>query len=140
MTREPKVRDLMTRDICGISEDATLLTAATAMAEQRVNSLVVWPTAAEEPFGILTSSDLIDAIAAGRELGQTKVGELSTSPLVLVTPGVRLRDAAKMMSRLNLRHLAVFNGKEVVGIVSGLDLVRALVGPPIRPGLEALTF
>jgi len=66
VTREPKVRDLMTRDICGVSEDATLLTAATAMAEQRVNSLVVWPTAAEEPFGILTSSDLIDAIAAAK--------------------------------------------------------------------------
>jgi signal-transduction protein with cAMP-binding, CBS, and nucleotidyltransferase domain len=30
-----------------------------------------------------------------------------------------------MMTRMNLRHLAVFNGKEIVGIVSNFDLVRA---------------
>jgi IMP dehydrogenase len=79
----------------------------------------------DEPYGILTSSDLVDAIASGRDLEDTKVSGFRTTPIVLVTPGVRAKDAAQMMTRMNLRHLAVFNGKAIVGIVSNFDLVRA---------------
>jgi len=48
--------------------------------------------------------------------------------------------AARIMRDRGIGSLFVTNGKEIVGIVSGLDLVRALVGPLIHPGLEALTF
>jgi len=122
---ELKVRDVMTSEVHGISEESSLATAIRAMASKGINSLIVWPVEQEEPYGILTSSDLVDAIASGRDLEDTKVAGFRTTPIVLVTPGVRARDAAQMMTRMNLRHLAVFNGKEVVGIVSNFDLVRA---------------
>ena len=122
---ELKVRDVMTSEVHGISEESSLATAIRAMAAKGINSLIVWPVEQEEPYGILTSSDLVDAIASGRDLEDTKVTGFRTTPIVLVTPGVRARDAAQMMTRMNLRHLAVFNGKEIVGIVSNFDLVRA---------------
>ena len=128
MTPGAKVRDVMTTEVHGISEDSSVLTAAKAMVDRRINSLVVWPTERDEPYGILTSSDVVDALADGRDLEQTRVGELCTSPIALVTPGIRVRDAARMMRRLNVRHLAVFNGKTIVGLVSNFDLVRAAVG------------
>ncbi len=122
---ELKVRDVMTSEVHGISEESSLGTAIRAMASKGINSLIVWPVEQEEPYGILTSSDLVDAIASGRDLEDTTVAGFRTTPIVLVTPGVRAKDAAQMMTRLNLRHLAVFNGKEIVGIVSNFDLVRA---------------
>jgi len=38
-----------------------------------------------------------------------KVGEVSSSPLVIVSPGMPIKYAAKLMKKINLRHLAVFN-------------------------------
>ena len=128
MTAGAKVRDVMTTEVHGISEEASALTAAKAMAGLRINSLVVWPTERDEPYGILTSSDVVDALADGRDLERTRVGEVCTTPLALVTPGVRVQDAARMMVRANVRHLAVFNGKAIVGLVSNFDLMRAAVG------------
>ena len=122
---ELKVRDVMTSEVHGISEESSLATAIRAMASKGINSLIVWPVERDEPYGILTSSDLVDAIASGRDLEDTTVAGFRTTPIVLVTPGVRVKDAAQMMTRMNLRHLAVFNGKEIVGIVSNFDLVRA---------------
>lgn len=136
MALEPKIRDIMTKDVHGISEASSLATAARAMATRNVNSLLVWPSEREEPYGILTSSDLVDAIAAGKDLETTSVGSHRTTPLVIVTPGVRARDAAKLMARMNLRHLVVLSGKEIVGIVSNFDVVHAVADAPdaLRPG------
>ncbi len=124
-----KVRDVMTTEIRGINEEASLQTAAEAMMEKGINSLVVWPSEKDEPYGIVTSSDVVDAVAAGKSLADTRVGELRSAPLVVVTPGVRVIDAARMMSRYGLRHLAVFNGRELVGIVSNRDILKGIVGP-----------
>ncbi len=139
MPVEAKVRDVMSTEVRGVSEESSLLTAAKAMVDEGINSLVVWPTERDEPYGILTSSDVVDAIAGGRDLETTEVRDARTSPLALVTPGVRVRDAARMMMRLNVRHLAVFNGKAIVGIVSNFDLVAAVVrmGPQARAILTA---
>ena len=127
MTPGAKVRDVMTTEVHGIGEDSSVLTAAKAMMDRRINSLVVWPTERDEPYGILTSSDVVDALAEGLDLERTQVADLKHTPLVLVTPGVRVQDAARMMMRLNLRHLAVFNGKTIVGVVSNFDLMAAAI-------------
>jgi CBS domain-containing protein len=54
------------------------------------------------------------------------VRDVATAPLVTVTPGVPVAYAARLMKRANLRHLAVFNGKEVVGILSSFDIAKAI--------------
>jgi len=127
---ELRVRDLMTKEVHGISETSSLATAASAMAQGGTNSLLVWPVEREEPYGILTSSDLVDAIAGGKDFENTPVANLASTPLVIVTPGVRARDAARLMSRMNLRHLVVLSGKDIVGIVSNFDLLRAAADNP----------
>jgi len=121
-----KVRDAMSADVREVPEGATLELAARRMAELRVNSLVVRPEQKDEPFGILTSTDVVDAIAEGVEPARTLVRDMATTPLVVVTPGVPLRYAARLMKRANVRHLAVFNGREIVGILSASDIVRAI--------------
>ena len=121
-----KVRDAMSADVREVPEGATLELAAKRMAELRVNSLVVRPEEKDEPFGILTSTDVVDAIAEGVEPARTLVRDMATTPLVVVTPGVPLRYAARLMKRANVRHLAVFNGREIVGILSASDIVRTI--------------
>lgn len=126
MAREMRVRDAMSPEVVEIPEDATLLAAARRMTDARVNSLIVRPEGKEDPFGIVTSTDLVDAIADGMNLSETQVSEVATAPLVTVTPGIPLAYAARLMKKTNLRHLAVFNGREIVGILSAFDMMVAV--------------
>jgi len=130
MAELTKVRDIMSMELHGISDEASLQAALESMVRHGINSLIVWPMEQDEPYGIITSSDVVDQIAAGKVLTETRVGDVDTSPLAVITPGIRIRDAARMMRRLNLRHLAVFNGKEIVGIVSNFDLLKGAAALP----------
>lgn len=126
MGRYVKVRDAMSTEVFEIPEDATLQSAAKRMADARVNSLIVRPEGKEEPFGIVTSTDIVDAISDGMDPTVALVRDVATAPLVTVTPGVPVAYAARLMKRANLRHLAVFNGREVVGVLSAYDIVKAI--------------
>lgn len=126
MFRHVRVRDAMSAEVFEISEDATLQAAAKRMADARVNSLIVRPEAKEDPFGIITSTDIVDALASGMNPEETRVMDVATSPLVTVTPGVPLVSAANLMKRTNLRHLAIFNGREIVGILSAYDIIKVV--------------
>ncbi|HLA47560.1 MAG TPA: CBS domain-containing protein [Thermoplasmata archaeon] len=126
MAQIVKVRDAMSTDVLEIEEDANLQAAAKRMADARVNSLIVRPEGKEEPFGIITSTDIVDAIARNQDPVTTLVRETAVAPLVVVTPGVPLAYAARLMKRGNLRHLAVFNGRQIVGVLSAHDVVKAV--------------
>ncbi len=121
-----KARDVMSAEVREVPEHETIEVAAKRMAELKVNSLVVRPAGSDDPFGILTSTDIVDAIAEGVEPSKALVRDLATSPLVMITSGVPLSYAARLMKRANVRHLAVFNGREIVGVLSASDIVRAI--------------
>lgn len=126
--KELKTRDVMSKGVKRIEQSAMLVEAARRMVEENVSSLVVIPIAKDEPFGIITSKDIVNALADGCDVKVTKVGEVAATPLVVITPGVPISYAAKMMKRTNMRHLAVFNGREIVGIISNVDILRAIAG------------
>ena len=126
MLRHVRVRDAMSTEVFEISEDATLQAAAKRMADARVNSLIIRPEAKDDPYGIVTSADIVDAVADGMDPEIVRVIDVGTVPLVTVTPGVPLVHASRLMKKANLRHLAVFNGREIVGILSAYDIVRMI--------------
>lgn len=123
---EIKVRDIMKKEFKTIEKDASLNEAIIKMTKENIGALVVQPTEKKEPFGIITRKDIIYAYASGKDLNTTKVGEISKSPLAIVSPGMPIFYAAKMMKNLNVKHLAVFNGMEIVGILSNVDIIFAL--------------
>jgi len=49
-----------------------------------------------------------------------------SSPLLVVTPNVPAEHVARLMERGVVRHVAVFNGREIVGIVSHRDVLKAM--------------
>ena len=119
-------RDVMSTDLLRITPNRTIREAASVMSEEGVSSLLVESFDKEEPFGIVTTKDLVDAVAKGADPEDTTVREVASMPLLTITPGVPLSYAARAMSRFGLRHLAIFNGREIVGVVSNLDVVRAI--------------
>ena len=109
----------MTPALETISGDAPMSDAATAMREADVSSLLV-PSA---ETGIVTSTDVIDAVAAGRDPRTTRVEELMTAPVESISVELRLQEVAAMMTNFGINHLPVRDKDgDYVGIVSSTDL------------------
>jgi CBS domain-containing protein len=107
-----------------ISPDESLFEAARRMRGKDVSSLMVLD--GEKFVGIITERDLTRAIATG-ELAATMVGDQMTDHPVTVSPGSGIRQAAAEMLELDVRHLPVAVGGDVVGMVSLRDLLGVLV-------------
>lgn len=117
------VEDIMTESVETISKNATVSEAATKMRDHEINSLLV-PGA---EMGIITSTDVLDAVAAERDLKQATVSGLMTAPVESITVDVPLQEAAAMMTTYGINHLPVRDSHgDYTGIVSTTDLRKTL--------------
>ena len=114
-----RVEDVMTASVATISGEAALSEAAGAMHDRGIGSLVVPGAEA----GILTSTDVLGAVAEGRDPERTTVSDLMTSPVESISVGLRLEEAAAMMTSYDIDHLPVRDADgDYVGVVSATDL------------------
>ncbi|MFB6227097.1 MAG: cyclic nucleotide-binding/CBS domain-containing protein [Halobacteriales archaeon] len=118
------VRDVMSSPLETVSADATLKEAARAMREADVSALFV---IAGTP-AIVTTTDVVNAVAEGADLSERRVADVMTSPVESVPPDVSVQEAAAMMTSLELKHLPVttdsVHGDDYVGMVSSTDVTE----------------
>lgn len=123
-TAEIRVEDVMTTPIETISASATMRECAAKMSDDEIHSLLV----PGSQTGIVTSTDVLDAVAEGRDLEECRIEDVMTTPVESVTDDLRLQEAAEMMTTYRINHLPVRDsGGDYVGIVSTTD-VRETVG------------
>jgi IMP dehydrogenase len=118
-----RVEDIMTTPIKTTSANDTVREAAAAMREADINSLLVPGTEA----GIVTSTDILDAVAEGHDLDERRVKDVMTVPVESVSADLRLGEAAAMMTTYGINHLPVRDHDgDYVGMVSSTDLNETL--------------
>ena len=106
-----------------IDADASVLDAVQLMVEKNVGSLLV--TMGGEITGIVTERDYLRRVTLeGRTDAETRVGEIMSSPLVVVTPETSVDECMAVMTDRRIRHLPVVEEGRVVGLVSIGDLVK----------------
>lgn len=117
-----RLSDVMTRNVEALSPDTTLADAARRMRDLDVGSLPV--VRDNEPVGMITDRDIVvRAVAEGRDLGATSVGEAMTGRVVLCRADESLEAAAHAMQVEQVRRLMVVDDDQrLVGIVSLGDL------------------
>ncbi len=103
----------------------SLRQAAQLMARHRVGSAVVQD--AEHLVGILTERDVLNAVATGADPEDVVVQEIMTADVVTVGPDWDLIEAAGEMARRRIRHLVVYDGGQLLGILSVRDVLPALL-------------
>ena len=121
-----KVRDVIRRDVATIDPSLSLLDAAKRMVELGTDALIVSALEKDEPFGIITQKDVVDLFADELDIGKVTVGEAANKPLFIVSPGMPILYAAKMFRKGGVHHLAVFNGQEILGVISYRDVLDGL--------------
>lgn len=118
-----KAQQLMKRNLVKVPEVTTVLDAAKLMREHRVGSVFVEHNA--RIVGIVTETDIVrEVIGAGRMPGFITVGRIMSSPVLGIDQHRPITEVAELMDRHHTRHLAVLEGKSIVGMLSVRDLLH----------------
>ena len=117
----PTVKDVMSTPLETISVDATLTDAARQMREKNINALVVRTT----PRSIISSTDVLTAVADGRNTSELRVSDVMTTDVETVSPDLYMEEAAAMMTTYGIKHLPVVDD-DYVGMISSTDVTAHL--------------
>jgi CBS domain-containing protein len=148
------VKDVMSKNVITISPEDSISDAIEKMAKNNISGLIV--VEEEKVVGVISESDVlrvfkseipeistststalsillilekgIKAINEMKKIGKLKVKNLMSKRVFYVKPEDTILEAARIMSKKDVRRLPVIdeNGK-LVGVISRTDILRALV-------------
>lgn len=119
MGSEPtRVGDIMSSPVETISRNATVSDAAAKMREHDISALIVTTSSP----AIITSTDILDAVAEGTDIAGFNVTELMTESVETVPPELQVGEAAAMMTNFGIKHLPVVQRGDYVGMISSTDI------------------
>jgi CBS domain-containing protein len=125
--RFKKVADVMNKNVATIDGSETATSAIAMMRQKKVSSLVVNRRAHEDAWGIVTRKDIVSKIVdPGKDPKTVKVHEIMSKPVIMVSPGLALKYCARLFHNAGIRRAPVFDGKEIVGIISNTDIFNAI--------------
>ncbi|MCJ7434670.1 MAG: CBS domain-containing protein [Anaerolineales bacterium] len=123
------VRDILRKkgaEVFMISPDITVLEALKIMAQHNTGALMVVNGTKVE--GILSERDCVRKMdLAGKAAQNTKVADIMTSKVVYVEAGQPVEECMALMIDKNIRHLPVYDGKELLGLISVRDVLKEMV-------------
>jgi CBS domain-containing protein len=128
------VRNVMHKDVITIHPNLSLREASKIMSKFGIGSLVVMED--EKLVGIITSTDIIKAIAEGKDVDNTLVSEIMSKDVVTVDPDESLEEAVEKMMERNIKRLPVVEGGKLVGIITASDII--VVEPKLIEGIANL--
>tara|TARA_B100000686_G_C16649429_1_gene894690 strand:- start:341 stop:742 length:402 start_codon:yes stop_codon:yes gene_type:complete len=118
-------------DIFTLPEDANLFDAASLMNKNKIGALMICEIGSEDHLskssvvGILTERDLVYALSGGsKTLGSKTVKDIMTRKLIFICPETSNSEAKEIMLENQIRHLPVFSGEHLVGIISMRDVFK----------------
>jgi CBS domain-containing protein len=127
MTTVRQLLDQKGRNTWSIRPDATVFDAIAKMAERDIGSLVV--TQDDEVVGIITERDYArNVVLQGKTSPATPVRDIMETHVVIARPEQSVAQCMALMTEKRVRHLPVFEGKKLIGIISIGDLVKSTIG------------
>ena len=120
------VRDVMSSPVVTMDEDETANRAAANMDMKDLGAVIVQNKAGKS-IGIITERDIVKRVVAKNLKPDTvKAKEIMTTPLVTIEPEATIIDAARRMTRLDIRRLGVIYKGNLVGIISSKDVLGVM--------------
>src|SRR5688572_25068285 len=155
-----RAADVMTERVLRVRPETTVLDIATTLSERGISALPV-VDAEDRLVGIVTEGDLMRRPEIGtnapqragetdsllerlsRAVAYVKVhgataADVMTRNVVTVTPDTPLSEIGEVMANRNIKRVPVVEEGNLIGIVSRLDLVRALLAQSLTAPKEDL--
>jgi CBS domain-containing protein len=122
------IRQILARkpEVYAIDPDATVLEALRLMEEKNIGALLVMK--GDALAGIFSERDYARRmILHGRSSRETKVHEVMTEKVFVITPDTTSGECMMHMTDRRIRHLPVLEAGRVVGVISIGDVVRTVI-------------
>ncbi len=109
-----------------VRPEDTVFDALKLLAEHEVGALMVMEHG--KLVGVVSERDYTRKIALqGRSSKDTRVAEIMTRDVIVVSPQTRTRECMALMSRRKIRHLPVLDGDTVLGMISIRDIMDDII-------------
>lgn len=123
------VRDMIRKkggDVFGVAPDATVYEALAAMAKHNTGALLVMN--GDQMVGIVSERDCVRKVdLSGKSVQDTKVSEIMTADVITVHCDQPLEECEALMMEKSIRHLPVYDGGKLVGLLSVRDVLREMI-------------
>ena len=129
------VREGMSEVVLTVGPGHTLREAAAMMAEKGTGAALVSDDETPVP-SIVTERDILISIGDGEDPDAERVGDHMSGSVIAASPEWSLERAAAEMSRRGIRHLVVYDGPELVGVLSMRDIVRVWTSEGATSGMS----
>ena len=118
-----QVKDGMSEVVLTVGPGHSLRDAASKMVEKKTGAAIVIDEELPTPR-IITERDILHAVGNGQSPDEERVAQHMSDSVIAAAPDWSLERAAAEMSRRGIRHLVVYEGPELVGVLSMRDIVR----------------
>ena len=109
-----------------VRPEQSVLEAIKVLAQEDIGAAIVM--SGNRIAGIFSERDYTRKIVLkGRSSDTTKVEEIMTSSVIVVSPRTKTRECMQLMTDKNIRHLPVVDEGRCVGMVSIRDIVSDII-------------
>jgi CBS domain-containing protein len=112
--------------VVSVRPEQTVLEAIKVLAQENIGAAIVM--SGDRIAGILSERDYTRKIVLkGRASDTTKVEEIMTPNVIVVSPRTKTRECMQLMTEKSIRHLPVVDEGRCIGMVSIRDIVSDII-------------
>ena len=120
------IHEIMSKNVVKVNYEISALEISKIMVKRGVSSVGIIDNA-NKIIGIVTEKDLIREVCAKNILADTlTAAKMMSSPLITISKNSTINDAAKLMVVKKIKHLAIYENNDIIGIVTTSDLINFL--------------
>lgn len=120
------IYEIMSKNVVKVNHEISALEISKIMVKRRVSSVSIIDND-NKIIGIVTEKDLIREVCAKNILANTlTAAKVMSSPLITISKNSSINDATKLMVEKKIKHLAIHENNDVIGIVTTYDLINVL--------------
>ncbi len=120
------IHEIMSKNVVKVNYEISALEISKTMVKHRISSVVIIDNN-DKIIGIVTEKDLIKEICAKNLLANTlTAAKVMSSPLITISKNSTINDATKLMVEKKIKHLAILENNDIIGILTTYDLINLL--------------
>ena len=123
------VRDMIRKkggDIFMVAPDATVFEALKLMAQHNTGALLVMSN--DMVDGIISERDCVRKVELDeKNVRETSISEVMTSKVISIDADEPLEECMALMLEKSIRHLPVYDGTKLLGLISVRDVLKEVV-------------
>jgi signal-transduction protein with cAMP-binding, CBS, and nucleotidyltransferase domain len=130
-----QVRDGMSEVVLSVGPSHTIREAAEKMVEKKTGAALVHDDESPAPR-IITERDVLLSVGNGENPDEERVADHMSDSVIAAAPDWSLERAATEMSQRGIRHLVVYEGPDLIGVLSMRDIVRCWTSEGATSGMS----